>query len=141
MSKRRLSAIAVGVAAAVALAGCVPFTLFDPKASPTPEPSNTGIVSGEERFYQQDLRWVDCGPVQCALVTVPLDWNDLAGDTVQVAISRHEATGKKVGSLLVDPGGPGGSGLVYGQYADQIFSPVSPRIARSTPLAPALPAR
>lgn len=123
MSIRRKSAVAVALIASVALTGCVPFTLFDPKESPTPEPTNTGVVSGLERFYQQELDWVSCGPVQCALVTVPLDWNDLAGDTVQVAISRHEATGRKIGSLLVDPGGPGGSGLIYGQYAEQVFSP------------------
>jgi len=53
--------------------------------------------------------------MECASVTAPLDWDDLrAGDT-ELAVVKHPATGAKRGSLLVDPGGPGGWGgdLVY----------------------------
>ena len=63
------------------------------------------------------LNWTDCaaefGPgVQCATAKVPLDYDQPAGPTIDVALNRHRATdpGHRVGSLFLNPGGPGGSG-------------------------------
>ena len=54
---------------------------------------------------------------------VPLDWDDPDGDTISLYVVRHRAvdTDRRIGSLLVNPGGPGfgGSGLAYG--ADSIY--------------------
>lgn len=64
--------------------------------------------------------WTACrggaGPsgYQCATIQVPRDPQDPAvGGTIGMAIDRHRATGTKVGSLLVNPGGPGGSGVDF----------------------------
>ncbi len=63
------------------------------------------------------LRWVRCsggqGPAgaQCASVTVPLDPQHPNGETVAMAVDRVPATGRRTGSLLVNPGGPGVSGV------------------------------
>lgn len=48
--------------------------------------------------------------LECASVEVPLDYDDPAGETARIALLRLPATGDAEGSLLVDPGGPGGSG-------------------------------
>jgi pimeloyl-ACP methyl ester carboxylesterase len=50
----------------------------------------------------------------CALLTVPLDYADPTGPTIQLALSRVEHTAPDAqyqGVMLVNPGGPGGSGL------------------------------
>ncbi|MFD0404354.1 hypothetical protein [Kitasatospora sp. NPDC127116] len=49
-------------------------------------------------------------------MTVPLDHRDPGGRTITIAISRLKATDtrRRIGSLLVNPGGPGGPGLGIG---------------------------
>ncbi len=84
---------------------------------------------GMERFYSQQLSWGACAPfattqddaetfanpaVQCARLTVPLDYADPGGATATIGVLRLRATGaptERIGSLLVNPGGPGGSGM------------------------------
>ncbi|GAA0340375.1 alpha/beta hydrolase [Streptomyces blastmyceticus] len=83
--------------------------------------------AGLDRYYDQRLGWGSCakGPddtmgrdldkagVQCADVTVPLDYADPRGRTITVAISRLKATDTRhrIGSLLLNNGGPGGTAL------------------------------
>jgi pimeloyl-ACP methyl ester carboxylesterase len=88
----------------------------------TPEPAVPTPV-GLEKFYNQSLQWTGCDtfggdqgsrfPVdtQCARVLVPIDYEKPDGPTAQIAISRIKATGRRVGSLLFNPGGPGQAGL------------------------------
>ncbi|WP_067720641.1 alpha/beta hydrolase [Nocardia yamanashiensis] len=77
-----------------------------------------------DQYYQQTVQWGSCAGfssekelsaagMQCAKVTVPLDYAKLDGDTAQIAISKLPAGGAKVGSLLTNPGGPGGLGLAF----------------------------
>lgn len=70
--------------------------------------------AGLEKFYSQEVVWQPCeGEFQCAKVTVPLDYANPGGDTIQLAALRAPSTGKKTGSLLVNPGGPGASGYDF----------------------------
>ncbi|MEQ0558365.1 alpha/beta fold hydrolase [Amycolatopsis sp. NEAU-NG30] len=48
---------------------------------------------------------------ECALVGVPLDYADPGGPKIDIAVSRIRATGKRTGAVLLNPGGPGQSGL------------------------------
>ncbi|MEV6641219.1 alpha/beta fold hydrolase [Amycolatopsis sp. NPDC051371] len=48
---------------------------------------------------------------QCALVRVPLDYADPGGPKIDIAVSRIKATGAKTGAVLLNPGGPGQSGM------------------------------
>jgi pimeloyl-ACP methyl ester carboxylesterase len=50
---------------------------------------------------------------ECAEMRVPLDWEDPSGPTITLALARTRATGDRIGALLTNPGGPGGSGLEY----------------------------
>lgn len=96
----------------LALAGCSPSKV---QSSVTPDPtasSSASTATGVDRFYGQQLSWTDCGDsIQCATATVPLDWADPDGEVIQLAVNRHVATGDRLGSLLINPGGPGGSGI------------------------------
>ncbi|MGQ0623368.1 MAG: alpha/beta hydrolase [Sporichthyaceae bacterium] len=50
---------------------------------------------------------------ECGFLSVPLDWSKPRGEQIKVAVSRVKATEKRQGVMLVNPGGPGGSGLVF----------------------------
>ena len=99
------------------------------------------------RFYEQDLAWHDCGDNQCTRLTVPLDYAKPGGETIRLAVLRAPATrrSERVGQLVVNPGGPGGSGVNYaaggastfGEQLTRYFDIVGfdPRgVAKSTPL-------
>ncbi|MFE3195785.1 alpha/beta hydrolase [Nocardia sp. NPDC059240] len=77
---------------------------------------------GMDTFYNQQLTWGSCTDygqsdddvpkgTECARVTVPVDYANPNGATAKIAISRVKASGKKIGSLLLNPGGPGVTGL------------------------------
>ena len=79
-------------------------------------------------FTSQQLTWTDCnGEFQCATVSAPMDWSRPERATIQLALIRHRATGPtRLGSLLVNPGGPGGSGVDF--VRDSLSSSVSSRL-------------
>ncbi|MBZ6085390.1 alpha/beta hydrolase [Streptomyces olivaceus] len=101
-------------------------------------------------YYEQKLGWRDCGVpgFQCATMKAPLDYAKPADGDVRLAVARKKATGpgKRLGSLLVNPGGPGGSAIGYLQQYAGIGYPekvraqydmvaVDPRgVARSEPV-------
>jgi pimeloyl-ACP methyl ester carboxylesterase len=62
------------------------------------------------------LSWTGCGAgLQCATLTVPLDHSRPSGRTISLAIIRRLAgdPAHRVGSLVFNPGGPGGSGIDF----------------------------
>ncbi|WP_241997266.1 alpha/beta hydrolase [Rhodococcus sp. SMB37] len=113
---RRLSAVLAAVGALV-LAGCAG-TATDERA-----PSTVAVPEELAQFYRQGVEWGDCGgfgvdgPIlarsgaQCGRISVPLDYDDPDGPTATLAMSRIEADDERIGSILVNPGGPGASGL------------------------------
>ncbi|WP_418958334.1 alpha/beta hydrolase [Streptomyces tritici] len=148
MSSRllRTSALALAVAGLLA-SGCS--AGGDGAAPRAGAPSLSG-TAGLERYYAQKLSWRDCGvpEFQCATLRAPLDYAKPGGGDVKLAVSRVRATGpgKRLGSLLVNPGGPGGSAVGYLQGYAGIGYPapvrarydivaVDPRgVARSEPV-------
>ncbi|MFC7892734.1 alpha/beta hydrolase [Streptomyces sp. NPDC057381] len=101
-------------------------------------------------YYGQKLGWRDCGVpgFQCATMKAPLDYAKPAEGDVRLAVARKKATGpgERLGSLLVNPGGPGGSAIGYLQqyagigYPEEVRAQydmvaVDPRgVARSEPI-------
>lgn len=71
--------------------------------------------------YDGTVEWRACeesiplGPrLDCGSIEVPLDHADPAGDSIEIALVRSAATGDdRIGSLLFNPGGPGGSGIEF----------------------------
>ena len=101
---------------AIILTGCssstVPFT--EPKFSALAE------------YEQQKLDWSSCYDYfDCTELRVPIDYEDLSVGTFRISVLRAAAKDqdKRMGSIVVNPGGPGGSGVDYAYNADYIFSP------------------
>lgn len=110
---RRAGAIAAALALVAALAGCVPDFLGAQPAH-TSTPTGEQVTAELEPFYGQVLEWEQCGDrLGCATATAPLDWDDPSAGEIDLALVRHVATGERLGSLLVNPGGPGGSGYDF----------------------------
>ena len=76
-------------------------------------------------YYAQEINWKSCRQdFQCATLAVPIDYSKLSTGTFEIALLKYPArTSKKLGSLIVNPGGPGGSGVDYAYAAEYIFSP------------------
>jgi pimeloyl-ACP methyl ester carboxylesterase len=74
-------------------------------------------------FYEQRAAWTACGGgFDCATVLVPLDYEDSLSPTIPLAVIRLKGTASR-GSLIVNPGGPGASGVDLVRLADQVFTP------------------
>ncbi|MFJ4266286.1 alpha/beta hydrolase [Paenarthrobacter nicotinovorans] len=115
---RAFAAMCVALAAMVVLSACtVPF-LPGPSAKPstsTVEPSIAASApKGLEKFYSQSVEWSSCGDgLQCGKVRVPMDYAQPGSEEISLAAIKLPSTGKKKGSILVNPGGPGGSGVDF----------------------------
>jgi hypothetical protein len=106
--------IALTLAGTVSAAGAGAMSGARPGHDPQGDPATQSRYA---TFYRQTVTWTSCDseatPLQCARVLVPVDWSRPGGPTVALAMSRHQATGNRRGSLLLDPGGPGGSGVDF----------------------------
>ncbi len=91
-----------------------------PTSSAAPEPgSGEAPDPALERFYGQRLDWSACDDAECARLTVPLDYDRPEGRTIDLAVLRVPASGRRHGSLVVNPGGPGAPGTAYAAAASQ----------------------
>ena len=77
--------------------------------------TDANLAAELKPFYEQSVSWRGCGDKKhCAEVEVPLDWKNPARDSIKIAVIYAEATGgSPIGSLLMNPGGPGASGFDY----------------------------
>lgn len=77
------------------------------------------------RSWSSDIEWTACGNgIQCGSFDVPLDYSAPDEGVFTLPIVKHvaTATNSRIGSLLINPGGPGGAALDFARYADSIFS-------------------
>ncbi len=139
---RRLTALLVPV---VLLNGCGLLASDGDVVPPAPRPSASLAAGPLVKYYGQEVEWKNCGIADCATIVVPLDYTDPDGPTVDLSATRVNATGEKIGTLFVNPGGPGGSAVDYARAADYIVTPairehydivgVDPRgVAKSDPV-------
>lgn len=96
-----------------------------------------GAPAELKRYYNQDPSWGSCDSyatnplansvfavdgLECARLTVPLDYSEPNGETAEIGVLRRPASepDKRIGSLVVNPGGPGASGMIAaaGRAAD-----------------------
>ena len=98
--------------------------------------TGTAIPANLKPFYEQKVTWSDCvtktsGPGwRCAKITVPLDYADPAKGSTYIVATRKAATGpaaERIGSLLLNPGGPGGAGIAYAQDPGVVTKQVAAR--------------
>jgi len=119
----------VTVVAAIALiAGvvlvAVALTRDDGDDWTAPKPTSTSAApSGLQKFYSQKVSWSDCGDsARCAWIKVPIDYDKPDGATTRLRAVVHPATGGKArSSILVNPGGPGGSAIDFAKTMESSF--------------------
>ena len=126
---RRPPAIAVliGLLAALIaalLTGPGVATAAQTPAAPAADPAVTDPKRGTIAWGECPARGFD--GFECGVLTVPLDWDDLANPAnAEIALSVKRATGKRMGFLSFNPGGPGESGMastpgIWGELPRQV---------------------
>ncbi|MFY9262578.1 MAG: alpha/beta hydrolase [Actinomycetaceae bacterium] len=81
------------------------------------------IPAGLESYYEQDINESDCDMgLKCGTIEVPLDYNNPDAASIEIAYAKRPASGESIGALLVNPGGPGGTGQDMAAYAQYYFS-------------------
>ena len=89
-------------------------------AAPSSNPSTTSINKISK------LVWETCnGNFECATLKVPIDYSDAALGQFDIAVIRYRDPGQhdRIGSLVINPGGPGVSGIEYARSAQYILGP------------------
>lgn len=128
MSVRRV--LGGALAALVAGAVVVPTTTTAASGA-TPAPDRTSAVEARrvDSVPTPKIAWFDCSVVTpraaCGTVRLPLDYDQPKGATTEVALLRIRVADPKqrIGTLFVNPGGPGGSGVQMAAFAPQFLGP------------------
>jgi len=106
----------IGQAASPAASGAAPSATTSGDATPSAKPTLPPTPRA---------RWTDCGAgFQCATMRVPRDYADLTAGSLDLSLIRRPATDpdQRIGSLIVNPGGPGGSGVEFVRDGYKVFS-------------------
>ena len=104
------------------------FLIFqsDSTESTLPKPIESASVpqgDGLDGYYAQQLEWSECSDgFECSSFSAPIDYANPADGAMQISVIRKLATGTALGSLVLNPGGPGGSGIEYTTYAEYVVS-------------------
>lgn len=79
------------------------------------------VGDGSERYAQQRVDWRSCRDgLECAEVVVPLDYHKPDDTAITLAVARRPSAGRsRRGSLFINPGGPGVSGIDYVRSFDR----------------------
>ncbi|WP_432491713.1 alpha/beta hydrolase [Kineococcus gypseus] len=126
--RRRPAALATA-AAALVLGACSLLPGGGPEPRPleaaAPVASEAAVEPSLAPFYGQRLQWVDCGGgFQCTRLTVPVDYADPAGATASLAVVRLRTSAEgadRLGSIVLNPGGPGVPGVEYARAATAVL--------------------
>jgi pimeloyl-ACP methyl ester carboxylesterase len=105
--------------------GALGLVAIVPAASAQSEPESGDASSSAAT--PREIDWSPCEEdpnVQCGTLTLPVDWERPNGPTFELAVARRPATDPdaRIGPLLLNPGGPGGSGVDFALSADRFFS-------------------
>jgi pimeloyl-ACP methyl ester carboxylesterase len=121
-------ALTTFVAVGLAIRGATP---DEPRPRPTPSPTTPPPATVTEApdpaladLYSQRIDWQPCEADtdhDCGSLTVPVDYAEPQGETIELALLRIPARGSRVGSLVVNPGGPGARGTTYAAASSQVF--------------------
>jgi pimeloyl-ACP methyl ester carboxylesterase len=116
---KSLRGMAVAVIAAMTASACTASGGAAPVESPP-----LGSSPDLRQFYEQKVSWTDCkNGFQCANVKVPKDYRNPGDGQLSISVIRLPARVKeqRIGSLVTNPGGPGGSGVKFIRESGQAF--------------------
>ena len=91
-------------------------------SDPFKAPAKKITAKSLQDFYSQEINWQDCySEFQCAKYQVPIDYDNLELGTFDIAVLKRP-TASAIGNLVINPGGPGGSGVDYAYSYQQAFT-------------------
>lgn len=91
-------------------------------SSPAPSDSATNAYPDLNSYYSQQLKWKDCSDgFECSTVQVPLDYTDPGSKAISLSVVRLPSK-QATESLILNPGGPGGSGIEYARAASYVMT-------------------
>ena len=129
MTKRFYVAVAAALTVATACSASSTSHVSSPTSTPGLAASSASASASPAplaRFYRQKLSWHRCGDgFSCTTLLVPLDYAKPSGSTMRVAVIRSRSVGTHRGSLIVNPGGPGASGVDFVRQAAFAFDAVN----------------
>lgn len=111
MLVRRSPFVALG-ALVLSLACAVPAAAQTAPTSTPSTPSSTSTTGTSTPTPAPKLTWRKCGKLECTTLKVPVDYSQPDGEQVGIAVSRRRAAdpSRRIGSLIVNFGGPGDAG-------------------------------
>lgn len=77
-------------------------------------------------YQSQKLTWSKCyDNFECTYLQVPIDYSNIKAGQFKLHVLRLKAANqrRRIGSLVINPGGPGASGVDYAYNAEYIFGP------------------
>ena len=75
--------------------------------------ASAGARAAEMPPASAQIAWTSCGSYECGTLDVPIDYAAPDADTIELSLKRRKASGMRIGSLLINPGGPGGSAIEF----------------------------
>ncbi len=91
------------------------------EVDPVEEADAVDGTDGNSAAPETTVRWIECEfeGLECGVVTVPLDYRDRDAGELALTIAVHRATDpdRRIGYLVVNPGGPGASGIDMAAWA------------------------
>lgn len=130
--RRTLASAALAILATVSLSGCTLVTTIadggtGPGDAPTDSSDPSELVDPDlpddvRSYYEQELDWSSCeSDFECAVAAAPIDWEDPSKGEIELAMLKVPAEDEAIGTLFVNPGGPGASGVEIASYAEYMF--------------------
>ncbi|MFJ2541459.1 alpha/beta hydrolase [Microbacterium sp. NPDC087589] len=118
--------------AGIAAAATASVLVFAGCTTAAPDDQGDSTATGLEQYMEQKLAFGPCDPMivgaqpvvpeiidaaesaECAMLTVPIDYEDAGGKTIELAVTRIAATGDdRIGSVVLNPGGPGAAATTF----------------------------
>ena len=126
LRRRRPAGAAVALVLVLVASACAGTSSTEASPSPAQASATPVVPEGLETYYDQEISWQSCegeqGEFECARITVPLDYDDPDGQTIEIALKKRLADGTAIGDLVINPGGPGGSGIELVDSLEGYFS-------------------
>jgi pimeloyl-ACP methyl ester carboxylesterase len=125
--------LAAGATALFVLTACTSDPEPSPPVSDSPTSSASASVSDDlAAYYGQKVRWEGCpsddgfsvqgkDTFECATIKVPLDYARPGDGSTDLSVLRRKVRNPR-GSLILNPGGPGGSGVDYARAARVVLT-------------------
>ncbi len=124
MTRTRLPALLVACAVLFTACSDTSAPTAEKESDPRPTADTATPSTGELTWAKCTGRLTKQAGLDCATLDVPIDPSEPEGEQLSIALARKASTGsakQRIGSLVINPGGPGGSGLEFLANASTAF--------------------